>query len=42
MRRILAVAAILVAAAALALAVMGAGGSSGGYQVRAIFDNAAS
>jgi ABC-type transporter Mla subunit MlaD len=40
MRRILAVAAILVAAAALALAVMGAGGSSGGYQVRAIFDNA--
>jgi phospholipid/cholesterol/gamma-HCH transport system substrate-binding protein len=40
MRRVLAVTAVLVAAAALAVAFMGAGGSDGGYKVRAIFDNA--
>jgi phospholipid/cholesterol/gamma-HCH transport system substrate-binding protein len=34
------VTAILIAAAALAVAAMGAGGDSGGYKVRAIFDNA--
>src|SRR3954453_23458360 len=40
MRRVLAITAILVAAGALAVAAMGAGGSDGTYKVRAIFDNA--
>jgi ABC-type transporter Mla subunit MlaD len=40
MRRVLGVTAVLAAAAALALVAMGAGGDGGGYQVRAIFDNA--
>ncbi|MEA2291904.1 MAG: hypothetical protein QOF17_924 [Solirubrobacteraceae bacterium] len=40
MRRILGVAAVLAAAAALAVVAMGAGGDSSGYKVRAIFDNA--
>src|SRR4051795_2453234 len=40
MRRVLAITAILVAAGALAVAAMGAGGDGGGYKVRAIFDNA--
>jgi phospholipid/cholesterol/gamma-HCH transport system substrate-binding protein len=40
MRRVLAVTAVLIAAAALAVAFMGAGGSDGSYKVRAIFDNA--
>src|SRR4051795_11594191 len=40
MRRVLAITAILVAAGALAVAAMGAGGSDGAYKVRAIFDNA--
>src|SRR3954453_10253429 len=40
MRRVLAITAILIAAGALAVAAMGAGGDGGGYKVRAIFDNA--
>jgi phospholipid/cholesterol/gamma-HCH transport system substrate-binding protein len=40
MRRVLGVVAVLVAAAAVAVVAMGAGGNDGGYKVRAIFDNA--
>jgi phospholipid/cholesterol/gamma-HCH transport system substrate-binding protein len=40
MRRVLAIAAVLLAAGALAVAAMGAGGHDGDYKVRAIFDNA--
>src|ERR671929_2175381 len=40
MRRVLAATPVLVAAAALAIVALGAGGDGGGYKVRAIFDNA--
>lgn len=40
MRRVLAIVAVLGCAATLAFVASGAGGSSAGYQVRAIFDNA--
>ncbi|CAB4935951.1 unannotated protein [freshwater metagenome] len=41
MKRLLAIAAVLLCAAALIVFAVGAGNGSGGYKVRAIFDNAA-